>query len=109
MAPSTNRKSIDLFLAERSNVTESPMSVLILPIQQSAKFTSLSTSNVFEHVGFPRVLLEEVVKATPHGDLVFLEVPRELPFRLGQGVSEGSRKSGFRRRESTNGMVLGDV
>jgi SAM-dependent methyltransferase len=37
-------------------------------------------SNVFEHVGFPRVLLEEIVKAIPPGGLVFLEVPRELPF-----------------------------
>lgn len=37
-------------------------------------------SNVFEHVGFPRVLLEEIVKAIPHGGLVFLEVPREFPF-----------------------------
>jgi hypothetical protein len=37
-------------------------------------------SNVLEHVGFPRVLLGEIVKAIPQGGLVFLEVPSELPF-----------------------------
>lgn len=36
-------------------------------------------SNVFEHVGFPRLLLKDIVKATPLGGSVFLEVPRESP------------------------------
>ena len=39
-------------------------------------------SNVFEHVGFPRLLLEDIVKATPPGGTVFLEVPRESPLGL---------------------------
>ena len=37
-------------------------------------------SNVLEHVGFPRLLVESMVKATPSGGTVFLEVPRESPF-----------------------------
>jgi 2-polyprenyl-3-methyl-5-hydroxy-6-metoxy-1,4-benzoquinol methylase len=45
-------------------------------------------SNVFEHVGFPRLLLEDIVKATPPGGTVFLEVPRESPL----GLSRISRR-----------------
>jgi hypothetical protein len=37
-------------------------------------------SNVLEHVGFPRELLSSIVRATPAGGLVFLEVPCETPF-----------------------------
>ncbi len=37
-------------------------------------------SNVLEHVGFPRLLVEDIVKAAPSGSTVFLEVPRESPF-----------------------------
>lgn len=39
-------------------------------------------SNVFEHVSFPRLLLKDIVKATPPGGTVFLEVPRESPLGL---------------------------
>ena len=39
-------------------------------------------SNVLEHVGFPRRMLGEILKATPAGGMVFLEVPCESPFRL---------------------------
>jgi Methyltransferase domain len=39
-------------------------------------------SNVLEHVGFPRRLMEEILQATPAGGLIFLEVPCESPFRL---------------------------
>ena len=37
-------------------------------------------SNVLEHVGFPRLLVSEILKAAPRGGLVFLEVPSEFPF-----------------------------
>lgn len=37
-------------------------------------------SNVLEHVGFPRRLLEEMVKMAPSGGLIFVEVPSESPF-----------------------------
>jgi hypothetical protein len=37
-------------------------------------------SNVLEHVGFPRVLVSEILQAAPSGGLVFLEVPCEIPF-----------------------------
>lgn len=37
-------------------------------------------SNVLEHVGFPRLLVSEILHAAPEGGLVFLEVPCESPF-----------------------------
>ena len=37
-------------------------------------------SNVLEHVGFPRHLVQQILAATPPGSLVFLEVPSENPF-----------------------------
>jgi hypothetical protein len=37
-------------------------------------------SNVLEHVGFPRVLVDQILAAAPKGGLVFLEVPVETPF-----------------------------
>jgi SAM-dependent methyltransferase len=37
-------------------------------------------SNVLEHVGFPRLLVSEILQAAPEGGLVFLEVPCEFPF-----------------------------
>jgi hypothetical protein len=39
-------------------------------------------SNVLEHVGFPRILVSEILQAAPEGCLVFLEVPCEFPFGL---------------------------
>lgn len=39
-------------------------------------------SNVLEHVGFPRYLVNEILQATPKSGLVFLEVPCEFPFGL---------------------------
>ena len=39
-------------------------------------------SNVLEHVGFPRALVTEILKATPVDSLVFLEVPCEEPIGL---------------------------
>lgn len=37
-------------------------------------------SNVLEHVGFPRHLMGDIVKATSPGGMVYLEVPCESPF-----------------------------
>jgi hypothetical protein len=37
-------------------------------------------SNVLEHVGFPRVLVNEILQSAPNGGLIFLEVPVEFPF-----------------------------
>jgi SAM-dependent methyltransferase len=39
-------------------------------------------SNVLEHVGFPRQLVEEILRATPAGGIVYLEVPCESPSGL---------------------------
>lgn len=39
-------------------------------------------SNVLEHIAFPRLLVSEILKASPKGSLVFLEVPCEFPLGL---------------------------
>jgi len=44
------------------------------------------SSNVLEHVSFPRRLLEEILRATPAEGMVFLEVPAESPFQLNRLV-----------------------
>lgn len=48
-------------------------------------------SNVLEHVGFPRVLVNEILNAAPKGGLVFLDVPCEFPFgfaRLARRIAQ---------------------
>jgi hypothetical protein len=40
------------------------------------------SSNVLEHVGFPRLLVSEVFQAAPEDGLVYLEVPCEFVFGL---------------------------
>jgi hypothetical protein len=44
----------------------------------SCKADLIINSNVLEHVGFPRVLVKEILQAAPDGGLVFLEVPCEF-------------------------------
>lgn len=39
-------------------------------------------SNVLEHVGFPRILMNELLRAAPIGGLLFIEVPCERPFGM---------------------------
>jgi hypothetical protein len=39
-------------------------------------------SNVLEHLGFPRLLMSDILHAAREGGLVFLEVPCESPFGL---------------------------
>lgn len=39
-------------------------------------------SNVLEHVGFPRQVVSDILRASPAGGLVYLEVPCELPFEF---------------------------
>jgi hypothetical protein len=46
------------------------------------------SSNVLEHVGFPRSLVNEILQASPPAGLVYLEVPCELP----TGMSRISRR-----------------
>jgi hypothetical protein len=56
----------------------------VTPITQPAtcKADLIINSNVLEHVGFPRKLVGEIVKAAPAGGFVLLEVPCESPFGL---------------------------
>jgi len=48
----------------------------------ACKADLIINSNVLEHVGFPRIVMSEIFKAAPNGELVFLEVPSEFPFSL---------------------------
>ncbi len=48
----------------------------------ACKADLIINSNVLEHVGFPHVLVNEILEAAPEGGLIFLEVPCELPFGL---------------------------
>ena len=48
----------------------------------ACKADLIVNSNVLEHVGFPRVLVSDILHAAPEGGLVFLEVPCESPFGL---------------------------
>jgi hypothetical protein len=48
----------------------------------SCKADLIINSNVLEHIGFPRVVVNEILEAAPEGGLVFLEVPCEFPFGL---------------------------
>ncbi len=43
-------------------------------------------SNVLEHVGFPRILVSEILQASPEDGLIFLEVPCELPSGISRMV-----------------------
>ena len=46
----------------------------------SCKADLIISSNVLEHVGFPRVIVSEILQAAPEGGMVFLEVPCEAAF-----------------------------
>jgi hypothetical protein len=57
----------------------------------SCKADLIINSNVLEHVGFPRVLVSEILQAAPKGGLVFLEVPVESPlgfYRLTRRIAQ---------------------
>lgn len=45
----------------------------------SCRADLIINSNVLEHVGFPRLLVGEIVKAAPENGLIYLEVPSERP------------------------------
>jgi Methyltransferase domain len=47
---------------------------------RAREFDLIVNSNVLEHVGFPRVLLEQIRSAASDKTLVFIEVPFESPF-----------------------------
>src|SRR5262249_58954611 len=52
-------------------------------------------SNVLEHVGFPRRLVEEILQATPSGGMVFLEVPCESPLGLARKLRRLAQVGGM--------------
>ncbi len=53
--------------------------VMALADPATCKADLIINSNVLEHVGFPRAVVTEILKATPVNSLIFLEVPCEQP------------------------------
>ena len=47
---------------------------------EAGQFDLIVNSNVLEHVGFPRVLVEQFTSIAAPGTMAFVEVPSELPF-----------------------------
>lgn len=65
--------------------------VTAAPVPADCRADLILNSNVLEHVGFPRLLVSEILQAAPAGGLVFLEVPAELPFgayRLARRIAQ---------------------
>jgi Methyltransferase domain len=54
----------------------------------ACKADLIISSNVLEHVGFPRALVSEILQASPQGGFVFAEVPCETPL----GISRIARR-----------------
>jgi hypothetical protein len=69
----------DAFSYDISGTAVAP-GVTAAPDAAACRADLILNSNVLEHVGFPRVLVNEILKAAPVGGLIFLEVPAELPF-----------------------------
>jgi hypothetical protein len=71
--------------------TEVAPGVTAAPDPASCRADLILNSNVLEHVGFPRLLVRDILNAAPSGGLVFLEVPAELPFgayRLSRRIAQ---------------------
>jgi len=70
----------ELFVYDISGATPLPG---VTPTKEpaSCKADLIVNSNVMEHVGFPRVLVNQILEAAPKGGLVLVEVPCE--FALG--------------------------
>lgn len=66
----------DLFLYDISGA-EPATGVTSTSDPAGCKADLIINSNVLEHVGFPRLLVEQILRAAPVGGLVFLEVPCE--------------------------------
>jgi hypothetical protein len=73
--------SAELFLYDISGAAADPG---VTPTSNPAecKADLIINSNVLEHVGFPRVLVNEILQAAPEGGLIFLEVPCEQALGL---------------------------
>ncbi len=73
--------SAELFLYDISGAAADPG---VIPTSDPAacKADLIINSNVLEHVGFPRVLVNEILQAAPEGGLIFLEVPCEQALGL---------------------------
>jgi hypothetical protein len=69
------------FVYDISGIPPAP-GVTVTADPRACKPDLIINSNVLEHVGFPRLLVNEILQAAPEGGLVFLEAPCELPFGL---------------------------
>lgn len=66
----------ELFLYDISGATPAP-GVTAVSDPASCRSDLIICSNVLEHVGFPRVLVSQILDAAPSGGLIFLETPCE--------------------------------
>lgn len=73
------------FVYDISGVAPAP-GVTAIDDPVECKADLIINSNVLEHVGFPQVIVGEILKAAPKGGLVFLEVPCETPFGIARIV-----------------------
>lgn len=53
--------------------------VASVPVPGAAMADLILSSNVLEHVGFPKVLVQEIARSAPKDGLILLEVPCEEP------------------------------
>ena len=74
-------QNADLFLYDISGSTPLP-GVTATKDPAGIKPDLIVNSNVLEHVGFPRVLVDQILAAAPDGGLMFVEVPCEIPLGL---------------------------
>jgi len=71
----------ELFLFD---ISEANAADGVKPIRDPAACRAdlIINSNVLEHVGFPRSLVNQILQAAPEGGLLFFEVPSESPLGL---------------------------
>lgn len=78
----------EAFVYDISGVTATA-GVTAISEPASCKADLIINSNVLEHVGFPQVIVREILAASPPGGLVYLEVPCETPI----GVKRIARRT----------------
>lgn len=88
----------EAYVYDISGVDPAP-GVIAVKDPQSCKADLIINSNVLEHIGFPRNLVEDIFRAAPEGGLVFLEVPCEFatgPSRILRRVAQILIMAGYR-------------
>jgi hypothetical protein len=71
----------EAFVYDISGIPAAP-GVTAIDDPETCSADLIINSNVLEHVGFPRTLVSDILKAAPVDSMVFLEVPCEQPIGL---------------------------